>query len=256
MATVRSDLHEELDRLGRVTRHHDAAFGCVQMRLDALEGALQALIARVALLEGASPAPRAPASPAPAPAPALDSRILPALPDILAEFRGQTARLLWRASEHDFRGEAFHRYCDGRANTLTLVQDADGSVFGGFTPVEWETRTGATEARYKADRLGHSFLFSVRSPGGAAPRRFPLRHAEKHHAIYCTRNGGPEFGAGTTGFGDLAIRDESDRKLESSSTLGHSYAAAEADLHALAGKERFLVREVEVFQFPEHRVRS
>jgi hypothetical protein len=34
----------------------------------------------------------------------------------------------------------FHGRCDGHAPTLTLIQDTEGNIFGGFTPVEWEPR--------------------------------------------------------------------------------------------------------------------
>jgi hypothetical protein len=34
----------------------------------------------------------------------------------------------------------FHSRCDGYASTLTVILDTRGNVFGGFTPVEWESR--------------------------------------------------------------------------------------------------------------------
>jgi hypothetical protein len=51
--------------------------------------------------------------------------------------------LLWRGSRDEFTAEAFHRRCNRHANTLTLILDSGGNVFGGFTPVEWESRRTA-----------------------------------------------------------------------------------------------------------------
>jgi hypothetical protein len=41
-----------------------------------------------------------------------------------------------------FRANQFHRRCDGHANTLTVILDTKGNIFGGFTPVEWESGRG------------------------------------------------------------------------------------------------------------------
>jgi hypothetical protein len=180
--------------------------------------------------------------------PALLSTILPALPPILHVCEGRELRLLWRGSEHGFSGPEFHRRCDGHPNTITLVADVAGNVFGGFTPVPWESlEPSDLEQTYKPDPSGRSFLFTVRNPKGIRPRIFPLRPEERHHAIYCGPTKGPEFGAGMAGYGDLAIRSDADRSETSSTALGYSYAGVD-DPQILTGRERFMVRDVEVFE--------
>jgi hypothetical protein len=57
-------------------------------------------------------------------------------PAIFEDFKGQKCTLLWRGSRNGFDGKEFHRRCDGHPNTLTLVLDAQGNVFGYFIPVE------------------------------------------------------------------------------------------------------------------------
>jgi hypothetical protein len=64
------------------------------------------------------------------------SRTTPAL---FAEFRGKRFTLLWRGSRDGFLAQNFHDRCDGHANTLTFIEDTEGNIFGGFTPVEWES---------------------------------------------------------------------------------------------------------------------
>jgi archaellum component FlaC len=70
----------------------------------------------------------------------FDSRIISAIPEIFAEFRKNHFSLLWRGSRDGFGASEFHRRCDGHANTLTVILDTKGNIFGGFTPVKWDSR--------------------------------------------------------------------------------------------------------------------
>jgi hypothetical protein len=71
----------------------------------------------------------------------FDSLIVADFPAMFAEFGGKRFALLWRGSRDGFTERDFHCRCDGRAPTLTLIQDTEGNIFRGFTPVEWESRT-------------------------------------------------------------------------------------------------------------------
>jgi hypothetical protein len=58
---------------------------------------------------------------------------------IFREFEGKQFRLLWRGGRDGFGAREFHDRCNGRAKTLTVISDRNGNVFGGFTPVPWES---------------------------------------------------------------------------------------------------------------------
>jgi hypothetical protein len=73
------------------------------------------------------------------PPPPFDSQIISDIPEIFAEFRGKRFSLLWRGSRDRFKVSEFHRRCDGHANTLTVILDTKENIFGGFTPVKWES---------------------------------------------------------------------------------------------------------------------
>jgi hypothetical protein len=60
----------------------------------------------------------------------LDVLIIPDSPPLFTEFGAKRWRLLWRDSRDSFRATEFHRHCDGRVNTLTIIRDTNGSVFG------------------------------------------------------------------------------------------------------------------------------
>jgi hypothetical protein len=81
-------------------------------------------------------------------------RIVSDIASPFAEFREKQFVLLWRGSRDGFNATDFHSRCDGHANTLTLILDTDGNIFGGFTPVEWESAS----CKYKCDNSLRSFL--------------------------------------------------------------------------------------------------
>jgi hypothetical protein len=118
----------------------------------------------------------------------LDSLIVREYPPLLEEFRKKCFNLLWRGTRDGFTAREFHRRCDGRANTLTVILDTDGNVFGGFTPVEWESRlwnwkSGKDDNCWKGDDSLRSFLFTLRNPHGVPPRKLALKKEEKGKAI-------------------------------------------------------------------------
>jgi hypothetical protein len=87
------------------------------------------------------------------------SLIVADFPALFAEFRGKHFTLLWRGSRDGFGAHDFHGRCDGHAPTLTLIQDTEGNIFGGFTPLEWESGY-----KFKADPSLKSFLFTLTDP--------------------------------------------------------------------------------------------
>jgi hypothetical protein len=105
-----------------------------------------------------------------------DSLIVSEYPPLFEEFRMKTWTMLWRGSRDGFTAKEFHRRCDGRANTLTLILDTDRNVFGGFTPVKWES---SASGKWKGADSLRSFLFTLRNPHGVPPRKFALKADKK-----------------------------------------------------------------------------
>jgi hypothetical protein len=194
-----------------------------------------------------SPAPVPPSPQPPVPStPSLDSRIISDFPANFAEFRKFS--LLWRGSRDGFQGKEFHRRCDGHANTLTVILDTDGNIFGGFTPVEWESRVwnrkgGDRNNCRKADDSQKSFLFTLKNPHNIPARRFGLKAERKHEAIYCSSGMGPCFR-------DITVSDNCNASTCRSTCPGYTYTN-DTGLHAnrvLTGSREFQVKEIEVFQ--------
>jgi hypothetical protein len=133
--------------------------------------------------------PPAPAAGVPTPATGWASLIVANLPALFADLRWKRSTLLWRGSRDGFRARDFHVRCDGHANTLTLILDKEGNIFGGFTPVEGDSTSNCC----KADPSLKSFLFTLKNPHNVSARRFALKAEWKGCAIGCGSAWGPHF---------------------------------------------------------------
>jgi hypothetical protein len=175
---------------------------------------------------------------------ALESRAFWSFPAIFQDFREQIFNLLWRGSRDGFEAKVFHRRCDGHANTLTIILDTDGNIFGGFTPVEWES---PQNAQFKADLSRKSFIFTLRNPHNVQERKFALMAEKQEEAIYCKSDSGPRFW-------DIEIEECcNENKNSSACSFGHSYAndtGLDSDKF-FTGSLRFQVKDIEVFEITD-----
>jgi hypothetical protein len=129
-----------------------------------LSSTVSRLAATIETVRASSPRPSPvvhPNPPTPAAPAGFASLIVADFPALFAEFRGKRFTMLWRGSRDGFGAREFHSRCDGHAPTLTLIQDTKGNIFGGFTPVEWESRTGSRTECCKADPSLKIFPFSA-----------------------------------------------------------------------------------------------
>ena len=46
-------------------------------------------------------------------------------------------KLIYRASEHEYTAESFHKYCDNKGPTLIVIKSSEGWIFGGYTTKSW-----------------------------------------------------------------------------------------------------------------------
>jgi hypothetical protein len=179
------------------------------------------------------------------------SLIIADFPALFAEFREKRFTLLWRGSRNGFGARDFHGRCDGHAPTLTLIQDTEGNIFGGFTLVEWESRPwngkwGWENNCRKADQSLKSFLFTLKNPHNSPARKFGLKAELKDRAILCDSSKGPHFC-------DITVSDDCSAKSGSWSWLGDAYAN-DTNLEGstvLTGSVCFAVQEIEVFEIAD-----
>jgi hypothetical protein len=175
--------------------------------------------------------------------------IISSFPAIFSEFRGKVVSLLWRGSRDGFGARDFHGRCDGHSNTLTVILDTKGNIFGGFTPVEWESREwngryGNENNCYKADPTLKSFLFTLKNPHNVPARRFALKVEQKDDAIFSISDYGPRFC-------DISVSDNCAANTRSYTTFFGHKSVNDTGLQGntfFTGSTNFQVKEIEVFE--------
>jgi len=158
----------------------------------------------------------------------------------LTGLENKSLSLLWRGSHDGFDAAAFHRLCDGKANTLTIIKNTNGFIFGGFTSIPWSLSEG-----YKADST--AFLFSLTNPSNE-PVKLNV-HLEDcavyHHSSY-----GPAFGLRH----DLCVSSLSNKNRNSRMNLRvyelpNGKSGKEGGKSIVGGSDnKFQTFEVEVYQ--------
>jgi hypothetical protein len=183
----------------------------------------------------------------------IDSWMLLSFPPLFDEFYGRRFVLLWRGSRDGFGAGDFHGRCDGHANTLTLILDTSGNVFGCFTRLEWESRVWNGEHddknnMPKCDDSLKSFIFMLKNPRNTAARKFALKTNRRQYAILCDSNSGPTFGYGGP---DICIYENCQADTDSSTWyFGKTYTngtGLDGETFFI-GSENFTVKEIELFE--------
>ena len=136
--------------------------------------------------------------------------------------------LIFKASRDGFRAQDFHYKCDGKNNTLTLVETIAGKRFGGFTDAQQDQ-----SGNYKSGSNG--FIFSLDD-------KVIYYSQNSSYNIYCDSGCGPYFGSG-----DFYLCDNCNTSNSSSDNSNNSYNT-NSKKFAMAGTYNFLVKDYEVYQ--------
>jgi hypothetical protein len=121
--------------------------------------------------------------------------------------------------------------------------DTGGNIFGGFTPVEWESGSLSK----KADPSLKSFLFTLKNPHNFPARRFALKAEEKDWAINCDSNSGPRFW-------DIGVFDNCNASTDSNTLSFGGRYTNDTGLDGktfFTGSSNFKVKEIEVFEITD-----
>ena len=136
--------------------------------------------------------------------------------------------LLYKAINEGFLASNFHSKCDGKKNTVTLVETLNGKRFGGFTDIAWDQSSG-----YKHGSNG--FIFSLDD-------KSIYYNKSNQYEIYCQSDYGPTFGGGH----DFYICDKCNTSNSSYDNSGYTYDT-KGKKYAMAGASGFYVKDYEVY---------
>jgi hypothetical protein len=146
--------------------------------------------------------------------------------------------LLYRGSADGFAGPNFHSKCDSQTNTITIILTTDGFIFGGFTPIAWDSNKS-----WKPDNTGNSFVFSVKNPHNIKFKMFVVPNSPS--AIYCHGSYGPTDGHGHV----IHVVNGCNANSISYTKLGGTYpnTTGIGATQIVTGQYNFMVKEIEVF---------
>jgi hypothetical protein len=162
-----------------------------------------------------------------------------ALPGIFDDCRRHKFDLLYRGSRDGFKMSDIHRLCDGHCHTLIVIESTKGNVFGGYTPLAWQSSGG-----YQRDASLTSFLFSLKNPRDSIMRRFPVKGVGSN-AIYC-HSGFLAFGDGH----DLYVCDNCNSTNNNYTNIRSTFennTGIDGKL-VLDGAYNFTVHEIEILR--------
>ena len=136
-------------------------------------------------------------------------------------------------SENGYKCEDFHKYCDNKGATLSLVETNNKKIFGGFTPLNWNDYDG-----HLFDPSNQTFIFSLN-----LMKKFDILDHKKV-AIYCNSKYGIGYGDS-----DFILKEN----MKNGLTFANSYCnfLSNENLELTGGKgisENFETEEIEVYK--------
>ena len=143
-------------------------------------------------------------------------------------------KLLYNASLEENTNKDFHKYCDGKGATITLVESSKGKRFGGYTRISWNNNI----KNWMND--SDAFLFSF-------DKNKKYKVVKPEYAIFGRDDYGPHFGYGN----DFTPGHPNGSKF----FIGGSHPSNpggtktfEADKNELSGEDNFQIVSMEVYQ--------
>jgi len=130
--------------------------------------------------------------------------------------------VLYEASQDGDAASTFHRLCDNKGPTVTLVETTSGNVFGGYTSATWTSSSGYSSS-------STAFLFRLRP----SMKRYNIKsgsYSINGHSTY-----GPRFGCGP----DLFIVSGAMSNYNSYTNGGQTYSFPSNPNYELNDGEKF-----------------
>ena len=95
--------------------------------------------------------------------------------------------LIYRGTRDGMNGSSFHDKCNNKGETISLCENEQGHIFGGYASIPWESKGGYQDAP-------NSFIFTLTNIYNLEPTKFPNNNSGKE--ICDSSSYGPCFGNG------------------------------------------------------------
>lgn len=161
--------------------------------------------------------------------------------DILRRWQGDEGRtwvLLYKGSRDGFHAHSFHRRCDKKGPTFTILRTEQGGyLLGGYTSLSWDPSTS-----YLSMTDHSSFLFTLTNPYRLPPTHFVVASAARaiRYSPY-----GPCFGGGNDLFVHFTHKDAP--RAECSVAFSSYRDTTGIGPYIYASSPSFYISEIEVY---------
>ena len=164
----------------------------------------------------------------------LNSWLSPTLQNIFKENDPvhYKTKLIYSSENDDDKISSFHKYCDGIAPTLILIETKEGFRYGGFTTQCWESKE---ESIFKEDK--NAFIFSLDTE-----KKYDVTDPTK--SIQCSKFWGPYFGEG----GAICVPDNFLEEKNAFYQWPSSYDISEKDELTFGQEHIINIAKYEVFE--------
>ena len=94
--------------------------------------------------------------------------------------------LLFRGTKDGMSADVFHNKYNNKGQTITLIKNEKGYIFGGFASIDWASCGGWRSSP-------NNFLFTLMNKYEIAPTKFP--NTDTNYSMYDYYTCGPYFGS-------------------------------------------------------------
>jgi hypothetical protein len=160
--------------------------------------------------------------------------------------------LLYRGSRDGYTSCRFHEMCDNKINTISIIKDIHGCIFGGYSPLSWDCNEKEQydpktflfySSNRKFYRLNHTTIESNNRRLLEITNIHKNTNCTEVHSIYGDKKFGPFFGCV-----DLCISDKCNLNFNSDSDSIHFEMPLTKSGYLCDEGKNFQVSEIEVFQ--------
>ncbi|KAL4224203.1 Interferon-induced protein 44-like [Mactra antiquata] len=149
--------------------------------------------------------------------------------------------LLYAITRDGCNSNTFHQLCDNKGPTVTVLYNQQGSVYGGYTNINWNNDSG-----YQSD--AGAFLFQLKFKNKQKLNKFPSN--VDGYCMYSEQSYGPTFGGNHdlhTFSGNIG-NSGGYFQLNGSLNIGHSYTNTAGISMSNINNGNMIVTELEVYQ--------
>ena len=144
--------------------------------------------------------------------------------------------LIYRGARDGMTSSVFHNKCDNKGETITLIKNEKGNIFGGYASIPW---TNVDKTWYSASE---SFIFTLNNIYNTEPTKFPSKNDQ--HEVCHYSSWGPCFGSGC----DIGVNSYGGGWSNGINSYQDIIGKGKSIFSGDSNNNNFEIKEIEVFK--------